>query len=427
VNPSIRANLLNGTPSIGCVVRRRTLTFVFLLLTTVALTCTDDVFAAPAIDVFGLPVETSKDATHPNEDALSASAASDASDRDKRGSVGAITPARKFDNSKGDMRSAFVSVTPSPPMTLPEPIRRAVAFSIVWQGRLNAEIESAAARLRTGASPALWWTLVLMSFGYGILHALGPGHGKFMVGAYIGSRQARLKHALLLSTWTATVQALSAIGIVFGTVAFSAHGMMQVLSRAAALETVGYGLLMLSGAWTLWTTLTRRGCCTTRLPVHFPRVADDRPTNNAITSARYLGMAVQTRSRNLALPANVSWQVWANTFPKVSHIGALGLAAGIRPCVGAIFVLIATIATGVPKVGVAATVAMSAGVAVTVSAVAAGSVSINRILVTRHLRYRLQWNRAQRIVAVSGALFITLYGAVQLFLLVSGYAIPSVT
>jgi nickel/cobalt transporter (NicO) family protein len=96
----------------------------------------------------------------------------------------------------------------------------------------------------------------------------------------------------------------------------------------------------------------------------------------------------------------------------------------VRPCVGAIFVLVAAVAARMPLVGVAASLAMAAGVAITVTLVALGALGANRILL-RASRYRSHVQTVQRVFAIGGALLIVLFAAAQVALLLSGYVQPS--
>lgn len=363
-----------------------------------------------------------------------------------------------------------------PRLRLPASLRVLLSAGIVLQGQLNARIDEAAKQLRTGSSPGLWWTLLAMSFAYGVLHAVGPGHGKLMVGAYLGSRNARMVQAIGLSVWTATVQALAAIVLVFAAFWLSRDGLVHVLSRAATLEVVGYGLLCLAGAWTLWSTVTRRDCCVDPSAIRLlpnrrrwgsvftarrQGAASIDPSDDRQSDGDYLGARLatgakrgvtrstrQSTTRGMGRARRSAASVEADAARRTGNVDAkrirvsaagaaaastvsqlivVGLAAGIRPCVGAIFVLVASVTAGIPGVGVASAFAMSAGVAITVSIIAVGGVGINRVGVARGLRYRMQIRRAQRACAVFGAIVILLYGATQIALLSSGYLTPSIT
>lgn len=314
---------------------------------------------------------------------------------------------------------------------LPEPVRQVLFAAIVWQGRLNARIEDAAEQLRRhDANAGEWLTLLLMSFGYGMLHAVGPGHGKLVVGTWLGSRNARIAQALMLSGWTAAVQALSAIVLVIGAVWLARAGVGGVLAQAESLEIVSYALLCIAGGWTLWTSLTRRDCCFDPTAIE---LVPKGPLPRESGEISYLGAKLsQQRTRNQrrgllsrSVPVTADGAS-ANSSPWTQLL-ATGFAAGVRPCAGAIFVLVASVGAHVPSIGIAATFAMAAGVALTVTLVGLGSVGANRLLVARSLRYRSRVRSAQRFVAIAGATLIVLFALAQLALLLGGYVEPTLT
>lgn len=111
----------------------------------------------------------------------------------------------------------------------------------------------------------------------------------------------------------------------------------------------------------------------------------------------------------------------------MSQILATGFASGIRPCVGSIFVLIASVAAHAPWVGIAATFAIAAGVALTVTLFGLGAVGANRYIMARGFRLRSKIKAAQRVVAIAGALLIVLFGATQTALILTGFLQPALT
>jgi len=352
--------------------------------------------AGPAIDVFGRPVQSGS---------AGASAAG-------------TTPAEPGVSAVPDMPQPK-----QPAFVLPEPVREVLVTGIVWQGKLNARIEDAAAQLRRDSTPRTWFTLLLMSFAYGVLHAIGPGHGKLVISTYLGSRRARVKHAMLLSGWTALVQAMSAIVLVVGVASLAKAGVANVLSQAEALEVVSYALLCIAGGWTLWTAFSRADCCFDPAAIQLvpkQRRAKLLPTDSTQGEAAYLGAKLTLRPSG----RSAGFAPTSARTTRFSQIFSTGLAAGVRPCVGAIFVLVAAVAARMPLVGVAATLAMATGVAITVTLVGLGALGANRLLL-RASRYRSRVQTLQRVFSISGALLIVLFAAAQMALLLSGYVQPT--
>jgi ABC-type nickel/cobalt efflux system permease component RcnA len=97
-----------------------------------------------------------------------------------------------------------------------------------------------------------------------------------------------------------------------------------------------------------------------------------------------------------------------------------GAAVGLRPCTGAILVLIFCLANGIFLTGVLSTFAMAAGVAITVSLISLGAMGVNR-LAPAHGR-RSGW---QRGLSWAGAGAIALFGVLQTVLLLTGVISPT--
>jgi nickel/cobalt transporter (NicO) family protein len=95
---------------------------------------------------------------------------------------------------------------------------------------------------------------------------------------------------------------------------------------------------------------------------------------------------------------------------------ALAFAIGIRPCTGAILVLVFAISQGLLWAGVFATFAMAIGTAITVSILAALAVG-SRDLATRiaGARQPLWASRVQSFAGVTGAALVMILGATALY------------
>jgi nickel/cobalt exporter len=335
--------------------------------------------------------------------------------------------------STGAPSAANTTDVPRPtPSAMPAIVRDAVTASIHLQSRLNEKLQETLADQRDGSSLFATWIIVLCSFAYGVLHALGPGHGKLVVSTYLASRRTCFIDAALLSGWSALVQSLSAIVLVGGAAWLSREGLPDVLTRASSLELGSYVALLCVGVWSLWAIATRRDCCDTDRVALIPkkRVSFFKSGNfesgnasgdqdEAAYAGVYLGSTVaQGRSRSRSRRAGTD--VERGTSRARSRIFLTGIAVGVRPCVGAIFVLIAALANHVFLVGVLASLAMGAGVACTVLAIGMTSLSVNRMASNAALLRGQKVDRIRFGLALAGAIFITAFAAWQVFALVSG-------
>lgn len=400
--------------------------------------------AGPAIDVFGRPIT----ATPPADSSNGSDSGSDASQ-----AATAVHPpdgTRASDASAAKPGADVPESSPQPAHVfhLPEPVRATLAAGLMLQGELDSRIEDAANELHHSSSPRVWLTLVLMSLAYGMLHAVGPGHGKLAVGTWLGSRRARVTQALLLGGWTASVQAISAIVLVFGAAWLSASGLSMVLSRAESLEIVSYTLLCAVGVWALWNALRNADCCFDPNAIRLTptkaqmRIRDGNGDGDSDEGNAYLGARIQLRRFEGARRTRVfgadtdrrttpvargysTWVASVRTAPLAQFL-ATGVAAGVRPCVGAIFVLVASIAAHAPWVGIASVFAMAFGVAITVSVVGLAGVGANR-LVASQPRSRRRLQTTQRMLATVGALILIAFAGVQVAMLLTGQMAASLT
>ena len=88
--------------------------------------------------------------------------------------------------------AAPAAKAPPPPLFRPPAaVQRFVAAIARWQRRLNDELARQVAAYKSGGAVAPVLAILLLSFLYGLFHAAGPGHGKFVVAAYFLAHRAR--------------------------------------------------------------------------------------------------------------------------------------------------------------------------------------------------------------------------------------------
>ena len=97
---------------------------------------------------------------------------------------------------------------------------------------------------------------------------------------------------------------------------------------------------------------------------------------------------------------------------------------GLRPCSGAILVLLFTLANGIFVVGVIATFAMAAGVALTVAVVSLGTLGLHRWLSRLGGADHRLAGRGRKLAALCGAIVIAVFGFLQLLGILTGVITP---
>jgi nickel/cobalt exporter len=142
-----------------------------------------------------------------------------------------------------------------PPVARPAEPRGIAERAWLWvlegQRELTGAMTAAVRALKTGEAATSAAILAAISFLYGILHAVGPGHGKFVISSYALANERTVRRGILLSFMAAAIQALSAIVIV-GILALLLNATsLQIKATEAWLETASWGLIALLGAWLL--------------------------------------------------------------------------------------------------------------------------------------------------------------------------------
>ena len=255
-----------------------------------------------------------------------------------------------------------------------------------FYGRMSGALRN----MKSGSPIAAAWTLMLLSFGYGIFHAAGPGHGKAVISAWLLATENELRRGIVISAMSAVIQALTAIVIVSALLLLVASASAKARDVAGVLESASYGLIGIMGLYLIWTAIRGQRTAPATSPTthrvsdlhHFdsfqPKL-DGRPAQDHVHGPDCgCGHAHLPKARDL----RGDWS-FARAF-------SLAFAVGIRPCTGAILVLIFANALGLYWAGIAATFAMAIGTFFTVSAIAAIAV-YSKKLATRYARQDDRW------------------------------------
>ncbi len=97
------------------------------------------------------------------------------------------------------------------------------------------------------------WTLLAISFAYGISHAAGPGHGKAVISSYLVANQETARRGIVLSFASAMLQALVAVALVAVLAWLLSSTAKTMCSAEKAIEIVSYALIAAFGARLVWT------------------------------------------------------------------------------------------------------------------------------------------------------------------------------
>ena len=242
-----------------------------------------------------------------------------------------------------------------------------VAWILAQQSHFYRALTGAAREAKE--SMAGFWLLAGLSFAYGVFHAAGPGHGKAVMASYMIANERALKRGLTLTFLAAVLQGVVAVAIV-GVAALVFNATATRMTQAAeTIEMVSYAAVAGLGLYLVWT---KGGALMRALRARAPEPAF-ATAGGASASGRFSCESVEPGHVHDASCGHFHAPDPATLGEGFSWSSALAtiVAAGARPCSGAILVLVFTLAQGVFLAGVGAVAAMSLGTAVTTGALAA--------------------------------------------------------
>jgi ABC-type nickel/cobalt efflux system permease component RcnA len=180
--------------------------------------------------------------------------------------------------------------------------------------------------------------LLTACFAYGLAHAAGPGHGKVLIGGYGFARKVRVLRLSLIALAASLGQAVTAIVLVYaGVLILNLTRQTMIGVTEQLFAPVSYGAIVVIGIWLVWRGLQR--------------LREGRNTQQGDVCGS-------------------CGHAHGPTLRQVDQLGSLreafALIAGIaiRPCTGALFVLITTWQMGIAFVGILGTFAMAIGTAI---------------------------------------------------------------
>ena len=248
----------------------------------------------------------------------------------------------------------------------------------VWQSHFYRQLTGAVRAWQADGGAA--WALMGLSFAYGVFHALGPGHGKAVISSYVLANRQTARNGALLALASSLIQAFVAI-VMVAVLAIVFNATAATMNEATRwLELTSYALVTLLGVWLVWIKAVRpllrragarghgqavaHGAATSHAHVHTHR--HQHPHNRDHNHDHDhdhdhdcgCGHAHVPAPEQVAGPLN-----WRRAWSAI-------LAVGLRPCSGALIVLVFALSQDFFLAGVASALAMGLGTGLTVAALA---------------------------------------------------------
>ncbi len=269
-------------------------------------------------------------------------------------------------------------------------------------------------------SGAAVWALLGLSFFYGIFHAAGPGHGKMVISSYLVASGETVRRGIVIAFAAAFVQAVTAV-VVVGIAAAILHVTAQTMTVATDwLEIGSYALIVVVGAWLLWSKTVGGGHHHHHHHHHMPVPAaahadhdhgHDHHHDHDHNHAHDHHHDHDDCHAHTIAPAPAATTLHPN--PLARAWSAI-LGVGIRPCSGAIIILVFALSQGLFMAGVAATFVMAIGTGITVAALATLAVSAKGVAMRLAGAESGTGRYVLRGIEIAGALLVLVVGLLLL-------------
>ncbi len=319
-----------------------------------------------------------------------------------------------------------------------------VGWIIAEQSLFYRELSGLIRAAKTDGSA--YWGLMGISFIYGIFHAAGPGHGKAVISSYLLANEETWRRGIALSFASALLQATTAVVLVAIAAVLLGATAKMMGDTVRVIEVASYALIVLLGARLFWvkgrsflralqTLQTKPEAQSAPHAEHahgHDHAHHDHDHHAHHDHAHHhdhdtCGHAAHDHHDRDDHDHEDSVLPWGHAHgPEPEELAGSGgwrrglaaiVAVGLRPCSGAIIVLVFALAQGLFYAGIASTFVMGIGTAITVAGIATLAVSAKAIA-TRFAAARSGYGTlALRGAEVGAALLIMVFGV----LLLTGY------
>jgi ABC-type nickel/cobalt efflux system permease component RcnA len=253
---------------------------------------------------------------------------------------------------------------------------------------------------RTDLTPLAVVSLLALAMGFGAVHAVGPGHGKTIMAAYLVGTRGRPRDAVLLGVIVSVMHTASVLVLGFVLLrvdrSFATEAAYPLLTVVSGVAVIGVGGWLLVGRW----RRVRAGATEHDHGDHGDHDHDgDDGHHDHHDHHDHGGHGGHGHSH--ALPVDVA---------PLSRRGlvALGTSGGLFPSPSAVLVVVGAVGLGRAGLGMALLGAFSVGLAVTLTVVGLGLVYGRGLVERRGYAGRLHF------LPVLGAIALVVLGLVVL-------------
>jgi len=214
--------------------------------------------------------------------------------------------------------------------------------------------------------------LLGISFIFGALHSLAPGHGNILVASYFTSRKARIYQGVLMAAIIALSHVISAVAIVVATEYFAEYVMQEThMESLEIIELISYSAILAIGCFMLYVTYKNRG-------QHSCMCCGHHQEEEHVKNKSYFLLAVT--------------------------IGAV-------PCASTMLLLFYAMSQNMLMVGIYMVISLSAGMGVMLAAIGVASILAHRKIIEHKAKEKS--SEATAILHYIGAIVVIIFGLVS--------------
>ena len=244
------------------------------------------------------------------------------------------------------------------------------------QKQLSGEIAKNIRAIKYDESRDVLWVALGIAFLYGVIHSVGPGHGKTIIATYFVSRDASILKGFLMGIQMAVVHVASAIVIVYVADVTLKQVLGNNIAQAPWIKLFSYLLITVIGGVMLY----KRSRC---------------PVGKSVYTCSHSHESLPNEKQK-----DRSWVV--------------AFATGLIPCNGAILIMLYALANNMTGVGIALVSAIGVGIAVTISAVGILTIITRKAFILKFADAGEKQYKLSAIFEYSGAILISVIGIILL-------------
>ncbi len=295
-----------------------------------------------------------------------------------------------------------------------------VTWIYAQQRAFHRELTEGLRQLGENGGLAAGWAMVAASFLYGIFHAAGPGHGKAVLTTYLLTHPEQVRRGVALASIAALCQGVVALVLVYGLI-YLAGWLPRDTSQAVNWsERLSFALVLALGLVLVLRAL-RSGVAFFR-----GRAAESHGHDHHHDHEHHQGHGHHHEhghhhghEHHHGHDHHHGSGCCHNHGPSPDQVAeaknfktAVGviLAIGLRPCTGAVIVLVFAKASGMAWAGVGAVLAMAVGTAIAVATLAFLAVNARNLASRLVNRSGGLWALSSDVVALVGGLILVSIG-----------------